>query len=96
MPVAGGRPSARDLLSRVETLRAAIDWRKHSLFTNDPHVDRVQTAVQLATMERDLARTEHLIIARARAITLEIKRAAKEDELHRTFHKEESVHAPQR
>jgi hypothetical protein len=69
------RPSARDLLDRVETLRQAIDWRRSALINNDPNIDRIATAIQLSQMERSLVRTQRLIIARARAIALEMKRA---------------------
>jgi hypothetical protein len=75
MPVAGGRPSARDLLDRAAELRAAIDWRRAALINNDPHIDRIAVAIKVVRMERDLARTEHLIIVRARAIAIELKRA---------------------
>jgi hypothetical protein len=79
------RPSARDLLDRATELRAAIDWRRAALLTNDPHVDRIATAVKVVRMEHDLARCEHLIIVRAKAIAIELKRAAKGEQPCRTF-----------
>jgi hypothetical protein len=69
------RPSARDLLDRAAQLREGIDWRRSALVKNDPYVDRIATAVQLTQMETSLARTERLIVARATAITRELKRA---------------------
>jgi hypothetical protein len=79
------RPSARDLLDRATELRAAIDWRRSALVGGDPRIDRIATAIKLNELEKSLIRTERVIVARARAITLEIKRTAKGDETCQPF-----------